>query len=75
MPTLCLVTQQLPMADDPLPAPMVVATITTDRRLLGHLSPSRLLSNIAAKAGLMQFSIVDGEAQDVPGYQFDLFQR
>jgi hypothetical protein len=73
MTTLCLTTTTLPLADEALPAPVCVATINCDPRLLGPLNPTRLLSQLAHKLGLLHFAIVDGEEQNVPGFQLDLF--
>lgn len=73
MAILCLITNHQPMADEPLLAPVVVATITTDKRMVRRLDATTILSQIAAKLGLLQYSIVDGESQEVPGYQYELF--
>lgn len=75
MHTLCLITTHLPLADDPLPAPACVATITCDPRIMGNVNPGQQLSILAHKLGLLQFAIVDGEHRDVPGFQYELFSR
>lgn len=76
MTTLCLITSHLPMDDEPLPSPVVVATIETDPRLLRHaLDPAHLLAGIASKMGLLRYAIVDGESQSLPGTQLELFKH
>lgn len=73
MTTLCLTTTHLPLYGEHLPAPVCVATINCDERMLGALQPARILTQLAHKLGLLHFALVDGELQDVPGHQFDLF--
>jgi hypothetical protein len=78
--SLCLVASTLPAAREPsdtdpppLPHPVIVATITTDRRFTGSLNPSKLLARLAAQCGLLTYTIVDADAADLPGHQFELF--
>lgn len=73
MGSLALITSSLPLDGGPLPAPRVVASITTDKALLGNANPTTVLAAIAAKLGLFHYAIIDSEDREVPGYQFDLF--
>lgn len=75
MAQLVLVSHHTPLLQDVLPEPAVVATITTDPRLLGPVNPEKLLETLAAKLGLLQYTITATDPLLVPGYQFDLFTR
>lgn len=73
--SLCLTTMHLPLSDDTLPAPIVVATITTDPRVLRNADPARMLASIASKLGLMQYTVVSTDEVMMPGVQLELFRR
>lgn len=73
MSQLMLITQHLPLLEDTLPEPVVVATITADKRLLGNANPGLILETLAAKLGIIQYTIGAADPLLVPGYQFDLF--
>lgn len=59
-------------ATPPLPEPKVVASITVDPMFIGKLNPHKQLSDLAAKMGLLDFTIESAEAQDRPGFQLGL---
>jgi len=71
-----LMAHALPFAADnqsePLPDPVVVATITVDPAFTRHLNPHKHLTELAAKMGLLDFTIESAEAQDRPGHQLGL---
>lgn len=58
--------------DAPLPAPVVVATITCDPRFIGSINPHKALTGLAGRMGLVDFEIVNAEALDLPGHQLGL---
>lgn len=51
---------------------VVVATITTDKRLLGKLKPEKILTQLAHKMGLLDFEVTASDARDLPGHQLGL---
>ena len=72
MRTFCLIAHALPLDTDPLPEPMVVATIIADARVTKNLDPHHLLKNLAGKLGLLDYEITSAHAQPLPGHQLHL---
>lgn len=58
--------------NEPLPTPVVVATITVDPVFMGGINPHDQLKTLASKLGLVDFEITSAEAQDLPGHQLGL---
>lgn len=69
-----LITAERPLAGAVLPAATCVATITGDPALLGGRTPESILKDIANKLGLVHYTILYGAMQELPGYQYELFQ-
>lgn len=71
-----LLAHTVPFAEnhtsEPLAEPVVVATITVDPRFLRSLNPHKHLTELAAKLGVLDFTIESAESQDRPGYQLGL---
>lgn len=72
MHTAYLIAHALPLDDTPQPSPVVVASITADPAYIGSLNPEAQLRVLAGKMGLLDFEIVRSDAQEQPGYQFEL---
>ena len=70
--TLCVIAHRAPHDDKPLVAPVVVATLTADKRFLGHLTPYKQLEVLAGKMGLVDFEIVSSDSAALPGFQMSL---
>lgn len=69
---LMLVAYTAPLTGEPLPDPMVVATITEETALLLKMKPKAVLTAIANKLGLQNTEIMDCEAVPMPPKQLSL---
>lgn len=67
--TLYLVANTLPLENVPLPAPVLIASITTDDRFLTGLDAERIMRGLAGKLGLFDVTVYHGDAQGRPGEQ------
>lgn len=72
MKTLCIIAHQAPHEEQPLSSPVVVATLTTDKRFVGNLNVHKALANLGAKCGLLDFEIISSDSAALPGHQLAL---
>lgn len=70
--TAYLVAYTLPLETQRQPVPVVIASVSTDKSIIGNLNASKHLQALAGKLGIFDFEIHHGDPQGMPGEQFHI---
>ncbi len=70
--TAYLVAHTLPLETEREPHPVVLASISTDKKFVGSLNVERELRALAGKMGIFDFIIHYGDPQGMPGEQLHI---
>ena len=72
MNAMYLIARTLPLEMDPQPDAVVVASITLDPMFTQRIDVHAALQALAGRMGLLDFEVVEAEAQLRPGHQLTL---